>query len=43
MDYDIVEDDVDVPGVQDAIYEIMKEKYQSGRDILEKGFDVKQE
>ena len=41
MDYDIIEDEIDNPDVQDIVFGMMKERYQSGRDILEKGLGVR--
>ena len=40
MDYDIVEDGLNIPGVQDTVFGMMKEKYQTGKDILETGLGV---
>lgn len=40
MDYDIVEDGVDHPGVQGAVFGLMQSRYGSGKNILELGLGV---
>ena len=41
MNYDIIENGVNYPGVQDAVYGVMKSRYTRGKDILELGLGVK--
>ena len=41
MDYDIIEDGINNPNVQDIVFGIMRTKYNSGKDILEQGLGVR--